>query len=99
MCIRDSSTLAILIRQKPFAEQGKIFFELPAGRNFDGDIDFRKDFISLKPSGRNISLEFIWSNQTKLGSINTLFEITKNKFNIRKDNLDASFLVAFRKNF
>ena len=95
----ENSTLAILIRQKPFAEQGKIFFELPAGRNFDGDIDFRKDFISLKPSGRNISLEFIWSNQTKLGSINTLFGITKNKFNIRKDNLDASFLVAFRKNF
>jgi len=95
----ENSTLAILIRQKPFAEKGKILFELPTGRNFDGDIDFRKDFISLKPSGRNISLEFIWSNQTKLGSINALFEIAKNKFNIRKDNLDASFLVAFKKNF
>jgi len=94
-----NSTLAILIRQKPFAEKGKIFFELPVGRNFEGDIDFRRDFVYLKPSGRNISLEFIWSNQTKIGSINSLFEIAKNKFNIRKDNLDASFLVAFRKNF
>ena len=89
----------MLISKQLVNFKGKILFELPTGRNFDGDIDFRKDFIFLKPSGRNISLEFIWSNQTKLGSINTLFEIAKNKYNIRKDNLDASFLVAFKKNF
>ncbi len=95
----ENNTLAILIRQKPFAERGEIFFELPTGRNYDGDINFRKDFISLKPSGRNLSLEFIWFHQTNIGSINSLFEVTKNKFNITKDNLDVSFLVAFRKNF
>tara|TARA_B100001996_G_scaffold3206_1_gene2754 strand:- start:946 stop:3402 length:2457 start_codon:yes stop_codon:yes gene_type:complete len=95
----DSDKLAILIRQKPFAEKGKIFLQLPVGRNFVGDINFKKDFISIEPSGRNLSLEFIWTNNINSGTFSSFFGITKNKFNIRKDNLDASFIVAFRKNF
>ena len=95
----DSDNLAILFSQKPYAEKGKLNFSAPIGRDFDRNIHYKTNLISLRPSGRNLSFQLIWSDQVSKGYISSLFDITYNQFNIKNNDLDVSWLMAYKKNF
>ena len=95
----DNDTLAILVSQKPYAEKGKLNFSAPIGRDFNRNIYYKTHLISLRPSGRNLSFQLIWSDQMSKGYISSLFDITYNQFNIKNNDLDVSWLMAYKKNF
>ena len=95
----DSDNLAILFSQKPYAEKGKLNFSAPIGRDFDRNIIYKTNLISLRPSGRNLSFQLIWSDQISKGYISSIFDITYNQFNIKNNDLDVSWLMAYKKNF
>ncbi len=95
----ENDTLAILVSQKPYAEKGKLNFRTPIGRDYERNIHYKTNLISLSPSGRNLSLQLIWSDQMSKGSVSSLFDITYNQFNIKSNDLDVSWLMAYKKSF
>lgn len=94
----EDDTLAILIRQKPYAERGKLEFNLPIGRDVEKNILYERKSIFLEPSKRNISLELIWSRNLKSGDIGSYIELSKNSFNTDSP-LNFSWLFAYKEKF
>ena len=93
--IRNS---CINLRQKPYAERGKLELNLPIGRDLEKNILYETKSITLKPQKRNISLEFIWSKNLKAGDLGTYIEISKNSFNT-KSSLNFSWIFSYKEKF
>ena len=94
----EDDSFAVLIRQKPYAERGKLDLNLPNGRDTEKNIHYERKSIFLKPSKRNISLEFIWSRNLKSGDIGSYIELSKNSFNTDSP-LNFSWLFAYKEKF
>ena len=94
----ENDTFAILVRQKPYAERGKLELNLPIGRDIEKNILYETKSISLKPQKRNISLEFIWSKNLKAGDLGSYIEISKNSFNT-KSSLNFSWIFSYKEKF
>tara|TARA_Y100001970_G_C14223113_1_gene853880 strand:- start:197 stop:2674 length:2478 start_codon:yes stop_codon:yes gene_type:complete len=94
----EDDSFAVLIRQKPYAERGKLDLNLPNGRDTEKNIQYERKSIFLKPSKRNISLEVIWSRDLKSGDIGSYIEISKNSFNTAS-NFNFSWLFAYKEKF
>ena len=94
----EDDSFAVLIRQKPYAERGKLELNLPIGRDIEKNIQYDRKNILLQPSKRNISLELIWSRDLKSGDIGSYIEISKNSFNTAS-NLNFSWLFAYKEKF
>ena len=94
----EDDSFAVLIRQKPYAERGKLDLNLPNGRDTEKNIQYERKSIFLKPSKRNISLEVIWSRDLKSGDIGSYIEISKNSFNTAS-SLNFSWLFAYKEKF
>lgn len=94
----EDDTFAILIRQKPYAEKGKLELNLPIGRDKEKNIQYERKNIFLEPHKRNISLEFIWFKDLKSGALGSYVEISKNSFNTDTP-LNFSWLFTYKEKF
>ena len=94
----EDDSFAVLIRQKPYAERGKLELNLPIGRDIEKNIQYERKSIFLEPSKRNVSLELIWSRDLKTGDIGSYVEISKNSFNTAS-HLNFSWLFAYKEKF
>ena len=94
----ENDTFSILLRQKPYAERGKLELNLPIGRDLEKNILYETKSITLKPQKRNISLEFIWSKNLKTGDLGSYIEISKNSFNT-KSPLNFSWIFSYKEKF
>ena len=94
----EDDTFAILIRQKPYVERGKLELNLPIGRDKEKNIQYERKNIFLEPLKRNISLEFIWFKDLKSGALGSYVEITKNSFNTDTP-LSFSWLFTYKEKF
>ena len=94
----EDDSFAVLIRQKPYVERGKLELNLPIGRDIEKNIQYERKSIFLEPSKRNISLELIWSRDLKTGDIGSYVEISKNSFNTAS-HLNFSWLFAYKEKF
>ena len=94
----EDDTFSILIRQKPYAERGKLELNLPIGRDKEKNIQYERKNIFLEPLKRNISLEFIWFKDLKSGALGSYVEISKNSFNIDTP-LNFSWLFTYKEKF
>ena len=94
----EDDTFAILIRQKPYAEKGKLELNLPIGRDKEKNIQYERKNIFLEPLKRNISLEFIWFKELKSGALGSYVEISRNSFNTDTP-LNFSWLFTYKEKF
>ena len=94
----EDDSFAVLIRQKPYAERGKLELNLPIGRDKEKNIQYERKSIFLEPSKRNISLELIWSRDLKSGDIGSYIQISKNSFNTDSP-LNFSWLFSYKEKF
>ena len=94
----ENDSFAVLIRQKPYAERGKLELNLPIGRDKEKNIQYERKGIFLEPSKRNISLELIWSRDLKSGDIGSFIQISKNSFNTDSP-LNFSWLFSYKEKF
>ena len=94
----EDDTFSILIRQKPYAERGKLELNIPIGRDKEKNIQYERKNIFLEPLKRNISLEFIWFKDLKSGALGSYVEISKNSFNIDTP-LNFSWLFTYKEKF
>ena len=94
----EDDTFAILIRQKPYAEKGKLELNLPIGRDKEKNIQYERKNIFLEPLKRNISLEFIWFKDLKSGALGSYVEISRNSFNTDTP-LNFSWLFTYKEKF
>ena len=94
----EDDTFAVLIRQKPYAERGKLELNLPSGREKERNIRYERKSISIEPLKRNISLEFIWFKDLKSGALGSYIEISKNSFNTNSPT-NFSWLFTYKEKF
>ena len=94
----EDDSFAVLIRQKPYTERGKLELNLPIGRDKEKNIQYERKSIFLEPSKRNISLELIWSRDLKSGDIGSFIQISKNSFNTDSP-LNFSWLFSYKEKF
>ncbi|MBP57038.1 MAG: hypothetical protein CML89_04945 [Rhodobiaceae bacterium] len=94
----ENDSFAVLIRQKPYTERGKLELNLPIGRDKEKNIQYERKSIFLEPSKRNISLELIWSRDLKSGDIGSFIQISKNSFNTDSP-LNFSWLFSYKEKF
>ena len=80
-------------------EKGKIFIEVPIGRNYSGDVFFEDVQFPLRPSGRELSFEAVWTKNSNDKTINFLLGVKKDKGNIKDGSLDFNILFAFKSIF
>ncbi len=94
----EDDSFAVLIRQKPYTERGKLEINLPIGRDKEKNIQYERKSIFLEPSKRNISLDLIWSRDLKSGDIGSYIQISKNSFNTDSP-LNFSWLFSYKEKF
>ena len=94
----SDDTFSILLRQKPHIEKGFMELKLPIGRDVNMNIHSQTKTVFLKPSRRNMSIDFIWTKRFKSGDLGSYFQLAKNSFNT-KDNLNLSMVIAMKRKF
>ena len=94
-----NESLTFRLYQEPRVEKGKIFIEVPIGRNYSGDVFFENAQFPLRPSGRELSFEAVWTKNSNDKIINFLLGVKKDKGNIKDGSLDFNMLFAFKSIF
>lgn len=94
-----NDTLSFRLKQDPRIEKGETTFNLPAGRTPDGKINFNEVKLSILPSGREVIFETLWSYEENFIKTSISLIVIKDREHIKRNNLDASFLINARKLF
>ena len=94
----SDDTFSILLRQRPHVEKGFMELKLPIGRDLNMNLHSQIKNIFLKPSRRNMSIDFIWTKRFKSGDLGSYFQLAKNSFNT-KENLKFSMIIAIKRKF
>ena len=94
----SDDTFSILLRQKPHIEKGFMELKLPIGRDENMNIYSQTKNIFLKPSRRNLSIDFIWTKRFESADLGSYFQLEKNSFNT-KENLNVSMVIAIKRKF